>query len=101
MGSQFKVNPVSTSMKCVISLTILYFVIYTGIALVRTIGDIIKTGYSHCESILKSAMYTVAYTPMLAILSLARRMLVTWLTQGKGNPPEYVQAAMCCATYLV
>ena len=38
---------------------------------------------------------------LLAILFLACRMRVTWLTQGKGNPPEYVQAAMYCATYAV
>merc|ERR1719450_323135 len=51
--------------------------------------------------ILKSAATTVSYAPMLAILFLACRMRVTWLTQGKGNPPEYVQAAMYCATYAV
>merc|ERR1719197_1880480 len=38
---------------------------------------------------------------LLAVLFLACRMRVTWLTQGKGNPPEYVQAAMYCATYAV
>merc|ERR1719409_1579256 len=50
---------------------------------------------------LEQAVNTVAYAPMLAILFLACRMRVTWLTQGKGNPPEYVQAAMYCATYAV
>merc|ERR1719197_1692883 len=38
---------------------------------------------------------------LLAVLFLGCRMRVTWLTQGKGNPPEYVQAAMYCATYAV
>merc|ERR1719197_54239 len=38
---------------------------------------------------------------LLAVLFLACRMRVTWLTQGKGNPPEYVQVAMYCATYAV
>ena len=38
---------------------------------------------------------------MLAVPFLGCRMRVTWLTQGKGNPPEYVQAAMYCATYSV
>merc|ERR1719171_3150203 len=51
--------------------------------------------------ILQTATYTVSFAPMLAILFLACRMRVTWLTQGKGNPPEYVQAAMYCATYSV
>merc|ERR1719456_2180401 len=43
----------------------------------------------------------VNFAPMLAVLFLGCRMRVTWLTQGKGNPPEYVQAAMYCATYAV
>merc|ERR1719261_1518656 len=53
------------------------------------------------QDILKTATYTVNFAPMLAILFLGCRMRVTWLTQGKGNPPEYVQAAMYCATYAV
>merc|ERR1712138_41101 len=51
--------------------------------------------------ILATASNTVSFAPMLAILFLACRMRVTWLTQGKGNPPEYVQSAMYCATYSV
>merc|ERR1719326_1393761 len=50
---------------------------------------------------LKQATYSVNFCPMLAVLFLGCRMRVTWLTQGKGNPPEYVQAAMYCATYSV
>merc|ERR1719326_409746 len=50
---------------------------------------------------LKTACLTVNFCPMLAVLFLGCRMRVTWLTQGKGNPPEYVQAAMYCATYSV
>merc|ERR1719359_2663457 len=53
------------------------------------------------QDILKTACLTVNFAPMLAILFLGCRMRVTWLTQGKGNPPEYVQAAMYCATYAV
>merc|ERR1719443_2533060 len=53
------------------------------------------------QDILQTATYTVSFAPMLAVLFLACRMRVTWLTQGKGNPPEYVQVAMYCATYAV
>merc|ERR1719506_1262454 len=38
---------------------------------------------------------------MLAILFLAFRMRVTWLTQGQGNPPTTVQMWMYCCTYAV
>merc|ERR1719236_146564 len=103
VGNQFKVNPVSTSMQCVISLTIQYFLVYTALALVRTAADTFNVKYDNLPiaDILKTATYTVNYAPMLAVLFLGCRMRVTWLTQGKGNPPEYVQAAMYCSTYAV
>merc|ERR1719230_259142 len=103
VGDKFKVNPVSTSMQCVISLTIQYFLVYTALALVRTAADTFNVKYDNLpiQDILKTATLTVNFAPMLAVLFLGCRMRVTWLTQGKGNPPEYVQAAMYCATYAV
>merc|ERR1719465_116210 len=103
VGSQFKVNPVSTSMQCVVSLTIQYFVVYTALALARTAAKSFGVHYGNLPiiSILKTATYTVSFAPMLAVLFLGCRMRVTWLTQGKGNPPMYVQGAMYCATYAV
>merc|ERR1712138_385574 len=77
--------------------------IYTALALVRTAADSWGLKYDNLpiQKILQTATLTVNFAPMLAILFLACRMRVTWLTQGKGNPPEYVQAAMYCATYAV
>merc|ERR1719316_1268125 len=48
---------------------------------------------------LNQATLTVNYAPMLAIMFLACRMRVVWLTQGKGNPPVSVQAWMYASTY--
>merc|ERR1719274_41368 len=78
-------------------------IVYTALAVARTVADIMNWKYDNfpVTDILKTACITVSYAPMLAILFLACRMRVTWLTQGKGNPPEYVQAAMYCATYAV
>merc|ERR1719174_3516642 len=103
VGSQFKVNPVSTSMQCVISLTIQYMLVYTALALGRTAAKSLGVDYGKAPvlEILKTATYTVAYAPMLAILFLACRMRVTWLSQRTGNPPIYVQTAMYCCTYSV
>merc|ERR1719197_1100040 len=50
---------------------------------------------------LEQAVVTVNYAPMLAIMFLACRMRVLWLTLGKGNPPIWVQAWMFAATYSV
>merc|ERR1719335_1080875 len=51
--------------------------------------------------ILKSAATTMAFAPMLAVLFLAVRMRVTWLTQGKGDPPVWMQVWMYCTTYAI
>merc|ERR1719454_1449263 len=90
-------------MQCVISLTLQYMIVYTALAICRTAADVFNIKYDTLpiQDILKTATYTVSFAPMLAILFLGCRMRVTWLTQGKGNPPEYVQAAMYCATYAV
>ena len=49
--------------------------------------------------------YTAALTanvaPMLAVLFVGCRMRVLWLTQGRGNPPEWVQMCMHMCTYAV
>merc|ERR1719262_682009 len=90
-------------MQCVISLTIQYMAVYTALALCRTAMDLFNLKYENLpiQDILKTATLTVNFAPMLAVLFLGCRMRVTWLTQGKGNPQEYVQVAMYCSTYAV
>merc|ERR550514_1881994 len=103
VGSQFSVNPVSTAMQCVVSLTVQFFVVYTALALVRTAADVFGLKYDNLpiQKILDTATKTVIFAPMLAILFLACRMRVTQLTKGKGNPPEWVQMCMYFCTYSV
>jgi len=103
VGSQFKVHPVATSINCVVNLTIQYFVIYTALALVRTAADVWNLKYEEVpvQKILQTAAITVNYAPMLAVLFLAVRMRVTWLTNGQGNPQTWVQVWMYCCTYAV
>merc|ERR1719217_1811184 len=103
IGQQFTINPVSTSLKCVITLCIQFFVIYTVMAICRTICDAMGMKYKNLpiERVLHTACMTVAFAPMLSILFLACRMRVTQLTRGKGNPPEWVQMSMYFCTYSV
>jgi len=104
VGSQFRSDTaVSTAMQCVISLTIQYMVVYTALALVRTAADVLGWSYEEIpiQKTLQMGALTVNYAPMLAILFLAFRMRVNWLTQGKGHPPEWVQVCMYCCTYAV
>jgi len=103
VGKNFKVHPVATSINCVVSLTIQFFIVYTALAVVRTMADIWNLNYDKVpvQKILQTATKTVNYAPMLAVLFLATRMRVTWLTQGQGNPPTHIQVWMYCCTYAV
>jgi len=98
---QLNANAVSTSLQCVMNLCIQFFVLYTALALARTVAD--AFGKKHKEvpvvNVLKTACMTVVFAPMLAILFLACRMRVTQLTKGKGNPPQWVQLSMYLCTY--
>jgi len=103
VGDSFKVERVATSINCVVNLTIQYFVVYTALAVVRTMADVWNLKYEQMpiQKILQTAVLTVNYAPMLAVLFLAVRMRVTWLTMGRGNPQEWVQMSMYCCTYAV
>merc|ERR1719281_1215807 len=98
-----KINPVSTALKCVISLTVQYMGIYTAIAIMRVWADFAGANvnsWAIYESLLQATL-TVNYAPMLAIMFLACRMRVLWLTLQKGNPPIWVQGWMYACTYSV
>merc|ERR1719321_5177 len=98
-----KINPVSTALKCVINLTVQYMGIYTAIAIMRVWADFSganTTGWTIYESLLQATL-TVNYAPMLAIMFLACRMRVLWLTLQKGNPPMHTQGWMYASTYAV
>merc|ERR1719359_878910 len=85
------------------NLTIQYLTIYTALAILRMIADFqgqnVKS-WTIGES-LEQATITVNYAPMLAILFLACRMRVLWLTQLKGNPPIWMQQWMLASSYAV
>merc|ERR1719252_32185 len=103
LGAEGEINPVSTALKCVINLTVQYMGIYTACAIIRVVADfqgINANSWSIYEALVQ-AQITVNYAPMLAIMFLACRMRVLWLTLQKGNPPIWVQAWMYCCTYSV
>merc|ERR1719252_313867 len=103
LGAEGEINPVSTALKCVINLTVQYMGIYTACAIIRVVADfqgVNANSWTIYEALVQ-AQLTVNYAPMLAIMFLACRMRVLWLTLQKGNPPVWVQAWMYCCTYSV
>merc|ERR1719191_2152923 len=95
------VSPVSTTLKCIINLTIQYLVVYTALALMRTYHDLSGAPRGKVEQTLKTAAMTVTFAAPLCALFIGCRMRVLWLTQGTGNPPEWVQMCMLGCAYAV
>jgi hypothetical protein len=97
------VSPISVTMQCVISLTIQYIFIFTGLGIVRSVLDF--RGVAHSSSAvckaLKHGSETMFYAPMVCLMMLGLRMRVLQLTKGTGNPPEWVQLCMHSVTYAI
>merc|ERR1719217_133456 len=94
---------VPTALACVINLTIQYLGVYTALAILRVVAEFKGENVNSWTigEALGQACITVNYAPMTAIMFLACRMRVTWLTQGKGNPPAWVQMWMYGMSYAI
>merc|ERR1719243_556305 len=103
MGPQLNFSPMSTTMQCILSLTLQYFVIYTALGVTRTVLDFQKVAHdsSGLQKALKHAAETMFYAPMVCMMFVGFRMRVLQLTGGKGAPQEYVQYAMHAVTYSI
>jgi hypothetical protein len=93
--------PVSTTAKCIISITIQYMVVYLALAVVRTYHEVRGTAKGSVEAALAAAAQTLTLGPMLCVLFIACRMRVVWLSQGTGDPQMWVQYCMYGCTYAV
>merc|ERR1719311_228040 len=61
------IPPVSMTMKCVISVTVLYFIIWTSLFLVSSAQDLMGQKYA-MHDIVVGACETVVYAPMISVL---------------------------------
>merc|ERR1719261_1509810 len=95
---------VSTTMKCVINLTIQYMIIYSALAVARTASDGLGWKYDQVPitKILGQCIHTSAYCPMAACMFLAIRMRVVWLSQGaEWDPQPWVCVCMQYCTWSI
>merc|ERR1719171_1805461 len=92
------VPPVSTTMKCVISVTILYFVIYTSLFLVKSAQEVTGQKYA-LHDVLTDATETVAYAPMISVLFIGTRMRAIAVT--RGDPEAYDLPQWWCKDAMI
>jgi len=96
---------VSPTLQCVISLSVQYFVVYTALAVLRTMNEFTDGSVLGMQKICEVACTTVTYAPMLSVLFIGTRMRAIQLTQGETEkyklPQPWAQTAMYIATYAV
>merc|ERR1719428_871338 len=92
------IPPVSITMKCVISVTILYFVIWTSLFLVSSAQDLTGQAYALHE-ILISACDMVLLAPMISVLFITTRMRAIAIT--RGDPEQYGLPQWWCKDAMV
>jgi len=94
---------VSTTMKCIISLTIQYMLVFTALGIWRSYLDFRGMPYdsSQVQKALKSGSETMFYAPMVCLMFVGFRMRVLQLTKGTGNPQDWVRNSMLAVTYSI
>jgi hypothetical protein len=90
--------PMSTSMRCIVILTVQYFAVMTLVEFVRTANRVGKDRFATAYKVIQSGVATVKLAPMLAILFLGTRMRASQLGV---EPQPFAQRAMEAATYSV
>jgi len=103
MGPNMHFEPLSTTMKCVINLTIQYIVVYTALGISRSYCDMKAIPYekSAIQNSLKSASETMFFAPMACLMFIGFRMRVLQLTKGEGNPQEWARMCMQFVMYSI
>merc|ERR1719420_2390612 len=87
------------------NLALQYFLVYTILAIIRTVNNFTAQSYLGIQKIFETAATTVTYAPMLSVLFLGVRMRAIQLSQGQTEkyqlPQPWVQQAMYTCTYAV
>merc|ERR1719420_1436308 len=95
--------PVSPAVACTMNLTTQFFLVYLGVALVKTTQELGGNSpfLSKMGGLLTLAKFTVNFAPMLCILFIGARMRALQMDPKHGNPQKWAQNCFYLCTYSV
>jgi hypothetical protein len=99
-GKQYT-PPISVTMQCVINLTVQFFICFILIWICQTVKLMTGWDWHIISNTMQSAIGTVAFCPMLAILFVGTRMFALQITNNKGAPQGWAQDGMYMATWAI
>jgi len=102
---QLYVTPLSTTMACIVSLTVQFFIVFIALITVQALNGLNRVKCDFEIKCLINVAETVSLVPMLCILFFAVRMHAIHLTHGSPElyslPQSPVKLAMKACTWLV
>merc|ERR1719160_549851 len=95
--------PVSPAVSCTINLTIQFFFVYIGVAVIKTVEELGGSSpfLTKMSGLLTLAKFTVNFAPMLCILFIGARMRALQMDPKHGNPQKWAQNCFFLCTYSV
>merc|ERR1719506_855761 len=95
--------PVSPAVQCTMNLTTQFFLVYLGVALVKTTVELSGPSpfLTKMGGLLTLAKFTVNFAPMLCILFIGARMRALQMDPKHGNPQKWAQNCFFMCTYSV
>eukprot|EP00928_Gymnodinium_smaydae_P040276 TRINITY_DN2733_c0_g2_i1.p1 TRINITY_DN2733_c0_g2~~TRINITY_DN2733_c0_g2_i1.p1 ORF type:complete len:962 (-),score=174.82 TRINITY_DN2733_c0_g2_i1:25-2874(-) len=101
-GEVGAVAPLSTTMKCVIVFSAVYFAVALGQTVALILQDVLKKHGEYTDMLrdtFVSAGISLGLAPMLCVLFVATRMRALQITQQMGAPPGWAQDCMLIAVF--
>merc|ERR1719158_2380034 len=95
--------PVAPAINCTMNLTAQFFLVYLGVALVKTTVELSGPSpfLTKLGGLLTLAKFTVNFAPMLCILFIGARMRALQMDPKHGNPQKWAQNCFYLCAYSV
>jgi hypothetical protein len=95
--------PVSPAVACTMNLATQFFLVYLGVALVKTAQELSGASpfLTKMGGLLTLAKFTVNFAPMLCILFIGARMRALQMDPKNGNPQKWAQNCFYMCAYSV
>merc|ERR1719428_2132164 len=95
--------PVSPAVGCTMNLATQFFIVYLGVALIKTTVELGGSSpfLTKLGGLFTLAKFTVNFAPMLCILFIGARMRALQMDPKHGNPQKWAQNCFYMCTYSV
>merc|ERR1719161_1626205 len=93
-------RPMAPAVGATVTLTIMFFLVYIGVAVLRTWGQLTgNAAWLALETALLAATAAMNFAPMLSILFLAARLRALQMDPVNGSPQSWAQACFYMCAY--